>query len=729
MERKVSPEVRKGEGRGTRGGARSSVRVVKASGEAVSFDPNVIRRECIDAGIDFWTAAEVALEVSGEVYDRISARTLQETVLETLRQKSPEAADRYQRYHSMYVRTSRHTIDSFDRKRIIASLLEETTLPQELAEVVAKESEEELRRLKIDFISAPLIREVINVKLLEHGCEEARTDYTRLGMPVQDARKLIHRESPGGWGGRPLHRAMAGNILQEYVLLKVLPLHLADAHMRGEFYIHSLEDFVVGPHSFQQDPRWVLKEGLRMGPAGPIAATLPPKTPESAVRLLVRMLTSASPALSGPASLRGVNVFLAPYLQGQGDREMSDLARLFLLELDHLSSLVEGLVPPLVGIEYGVPEDLEGVPAVLPRGETKGRSEYREFEEEARRFALALCQEAERGDDEGRALLTFRPQILLRPGAEEKEGYSEFLSLAHTLASRSSSPSFASLHPPYVRERIPLCEGAFIEADEEDLLEIREGSFRSGTLQVVTLNLPRIAYEARGDDERLFEVLRERLERAREVLEIKRETLLEGMEGGRLPYLGQRMDGDTYYPLGRVLYTVSYLGLNEMAKIHTGKGIQEGREGKEFGRRVLESIQKTLKEWKEETGLRWALRQTRSPTVSQRLAKLDLGAFGERAIVHGRVEEGVSYTPASWVPGEAPVPLRRRIDIEGDFQPLSLGGIGLEIPVKEGATGGDLLKVSQEILKGRKIASWTYLRGNGGKRGWLWPSDSAPRFS
>ncbi len=219
----------------------SKVRVVKTSGDLDFFDPNLIASDCMDAGIDFWTAAEVAFEVSKKIYDGISSDEIQKTTLEMLSKKNQEAAERYKRFHSMYVRTSRNTIDSFDRKKIEESLLNETTLPKEIAENISKDAEIELRRLKLDFISAPLIREVVNVKLLENGFEEARRDYTRVGMPVYDAMKVI----TSGSGSQNIKEEIAGRVLKEYTLLKILPLHIADSQMNGDIHIHSIENFAI----------------------------------------------------------------------------------------------------------------------------------------------------------------------------------------------------------------------------------------------------------------------------------------------------------------------------------------------------------------------------------------------------------------------------------------------------------------------------------------------------
>ncbi len=215
------------------------ITVVKSSGDIEAFDPNLIIRDCIDAGIDFFTASKVTLEVSKKVYDQISTQEIRELIYEVLQKIDREAAERYIRFHSIKVRTSRNTIENFERKKIVDSLLKETNLSREIAENIAKESEKELRRLKLKFVSAPLIREIVNVKLLEHGFEEARSSYTRLGMPIYDVSQILKSKKIEKVGEQ---------IFREYALLKALPIEYADAHMQGTIHIFSIENFVLKPY-------------------------------------------------------------------------------------------------------------------------------------------------------------------------------------------------------------------------------------------------------------------------------------------------------------------------------------------------------------------------------------------------------------------------------------------------------------------------------------------------
>jgi len=231
------------------GSNEKSAKVIKSSGKREEFDPNIIVNNCIEAGIDFWIAAEVAMEVAREVSGEISSKEIQTKTIERLYLKNKEAGEKYRKFYSVYVRTSKNLIEDFDRKRIVASLVEETGIPEEIAEVISKEAENDIRKMNLSFVSAPLLREIVNVKLLEKGYENERAKYTRLGLPIHDAHKTISTEK----NPEEVKKKMAENIIREYSLLRLIPLHIGDAQMKGEVHIHGLEYFPLKIESRREE--------------------------------------------------------------------------------------------------------------------------------------------------------------------------------------------------------------------------------------------------------------------------------------------------------------------------------------------------------------------------------------------------------------------------------------------------------------------------------------------
>ncbi|MCK4266686.1 MAG: hypothetical protein KAX31_05350, partial [Thermoplasmata archaeon] len=85
---------------------------------------------------------------------------------------------------SLFVRTSDEDVKEWDRQRIHEALIRETNISEDAASIVAREVEKLILSLDMDFITAPLIRELTNAKLVEYGLAKIRKQHTRLGVPL-----------------------------------------------------------------------------------------------------------------------------------------------------------------------------------------------------------------------------------------------------------------------------------------------------------------------------------------------------------------------------------------------------------------------------------------------------------------------------------------------------------------------------------------------------------------
>ena len=95
----------------------------------------------------------------------------------------------------LYVRSSRQALEEFNADKILQSLVKEAGMPVELAQKIASETEARVYKFQTAYLTAPLIREIVNSILVEHGYEEYRHKLTRLGLPVADVADLILRAS------------------------------------------------------------------------------------------------------------------------------------------------------------------------------------------------------------------------------------------------------------------------------------------------------------------------------------------------------------------------------------------------------------------------------------------------------------------------------------------------------------------------------------------------------
>ncbi len=136
------------------------------------------------------------------------------------------------------VRRSDDNVSLWDKNRIVAALVRETAIPENIAELIVIEVEEEIVASKIRRLSSSLIRELVNTKLVQYGFEEERRKHARLGMPFYDVKKSFE-----SFTGVPdeLSREFGRAVKREFAMNAVLPDAAVERHLRGEIVIHNIE--------------------------------------------------------------------------------------------------------------------------------------------------------------------------------------------------------------------------------------------------------------------------------------------------------------------------------------------------------------------------------------------------------------------------------------------------------------------------------------------------------
>ena len=238
-----------------------------------------------------------------------------------------------------------------------------------------------------------------------------------------------------------------------------------------------------------------------------------------------------------------------------------------------------------------------------------------------------------------------------------------------------------------------------IDEDDEffDKVYFRNGAhFSMGSLQVVTLNCPRAAYDAGNDVEKLIRNLKNYMNVARDVFVIKKRWIDEIIKCNKLPFVVQRPrdpvtgePGTMAVDMDGLVCTIGVLGVNEMVQAITGYQLHESKEARKTALYVLAELNKHARTLSEEVGLKIVVARTPAETTCQRFAVSDLlnPEYTEkaRAVVHGDIEAfdrmkkttrdlPVYYTNGTHVAVDAPVSLPERMNIENPFFVLVQGG-------------------------------------------------------
>jgi ribonucleoside-triphosphate reductase len=248
--------------------------------------------------------------------------------------------------------------------------------------------------------------------------------------------------------------------------------------------------------------------------------------------------------------------------------------------------------------------------------------------------------------------------------------------------------------------------------DGEELKDFYSGTLRMGSLQVVTVNLPRLAYEANGDDDKLFEFLDERMDLAKDVLLVKRGIIQDRLKEGLLPFCSMNCDGKTYLDIDKQALNIGFVGLNELLKAHVGMELHQGGDAWRLGLKIIQHMIERATSFSKETKLRFGCIQTPAESCAHRLALVDLKTYGGKVVVEGDSTNGaIYYTNSSHVRPSADISLPEKIRIESSFHPLTRGGAILHIWLGEAnANPESLWKLTRHIASNSLAAYFTYTR-------------------
>ena len=626
------------------------------------------------------------------------------------------------------VRRSDGFIVPWNRSAVVKQLLTETKLAKEFYEVrpISKEEAEEIAvdvekkifDLGLKFISGPLVRELVNNILLDKSKEKSeyaiyRNILTRVGAPVYDAYLMDMGQGYKAKENANLqpnpetaHKRKADWVSgEEYMLL--MPPKIADAHLAGDLHIHDLEYFGTRPFCQDWDLRYFFYYGLMpdgIGTRTSIAG--PAKHPEVAILHTAKILASAQTNFAGGEGFYNFLVFLAPYIKGLNYNRIKQLMQMMFFEYTQAYVARGGqLVFSNVQVQPGVPEIWRDV-RIVARGKV-GPDVYGDYEDEVRLLFRALYDVAYEGDYWGKPFNFPKLENTISPEFFKPE-YDEFWLDVHKVVAKFGTPYFDNLMPAYRGygkgvSCYQCCAYCFVETPESspsfyDKLNFVNGKhFTMGSWQVVSLNLPRMAYRANGNDEKLFEESCRLMDLAVEVFKMKKKWMSLIIERNRIPFATQRPfdpktggRGTPAVDFDELVFTIGLVGGNEMAQWHTGYQLHEHPEAVKILVKLILNMQKYKEVLEERSGLKLALARTPAESTAQRFAIADIlrDDYRDKAeklvkgelngakslLADGEKDVPIYYSNGTHLYVGAKVGLIERMDIEQKFFPLLNGG-------------------------------------------------------
>ncbi len=526
-----------------------------------------------------------------------------------------------------------------------------------------------------------------------------------------------------------IHRSPRREEVKEIVPVHSSGEYVYDLFLEGddeESHTYFASDGLLIHNCQDWDLRYFLYYGLMPDGLGTKASVAgPARKPEVAILHAVKALGSAQTNFAGGQGFYNFLTFIAPYFENRTYAEIVQLMQMFVYEMTQMMVARGGqLVFSSVQLTPGVPRLWRDMPAVYAGKVWNGSSPeaplktYGQFEREVRLAFKALMEVMLEGDYWGKPFNFPKPEISIEPDfMKEDEAfnaahpdlptYQELYLQTFKLAAEFGTPYFDNQLPAYrgAGEGISCYQccayqfAATFDSDSqfEDKLYFRDGKhFSMGSWQVVSLNCPRAAYLARGDDELLFEYLRELMDTSVEIFKVKRQWMNQIINNHRMPFATQRPRDPSTGEMGSIavgleglVYTIGVVGVNEMVQFHTGKQMHESKEAWKLAVRAMTEMEIYAKKLSEQHGMTIALARTPAETTAQRFAVSDLihEEFRDCAerVVKGDLDAvkknvqrtrdlPVYYTNGTHLPPSADVTLFERAKLEHVFFPIVDGG-------------------------------------------------------
>ncbi len=489
-----------------------------------------------------------------------------------------------------------------------------------------------------------------------------------------------------------LNNYISSTVTAKYWLNKIYPPEVQRAHTEGDFHIHDLGLLAV--YCCGWDLKDLLMKGFR-GVAGKVESK-PAKHLRTALGQIANFFYTLQGEAAGAQAFANFDTYLAPFIAYDklSYKEVKQAMQEFVFNLNVPTRV--GFQTPFTNLtmDLYVPSTHKDE-AVIIGGEMTDRT-YGEFQEEMFLINRAFMEVMMEGDAKGR-IFTF--PIPTYNVSKDFDWEHPIVAELMKITAKYGIPYFANFVNSDMSPEDARSMCCRLRLDNRELRKRGGGLFGAnpltGSIGVVTINLPRIGYTA-GSEEEFFERLSSLMELARDSLKIKRKSLEKLTENGLYPYARFYLE-DIHARFGQFwknhFNTIGIIGMNEAALNFIGVDIMN-KEGLEFAEKILNFMRGKLAQFQEDDDMLYNLEATPAEGTSYRLAKRDIKDYPE-IITSGSLDRPY-YTNSTQIPVEKAKDLFAALDHQDRLQPLYTGGTVFHVflgeSIDDPSSVGKLLK-------------------------------------
>ena len=520
----------------------------------------------------------------------------------------------------------------------------------------------------------------------------------------------VNENSNMGYSLQGLNNYVSAEVTKTYWLDKIYTPKIGQAHKEGDLHIHDLN--LLSVYCVGWDLTDLLQEGFT-GVAGKVASK-PAKHFRSALGQVVNFFYTLQGEAAGAQAFSDFDTLLAPFIRADklNYGEVKQALQEFVFNVNVPTRV--GFQTPFTNITLDLecPKHMADNPVII--GGEMQDSTYGDYQEEMNMLNKALLEVLSEGDANGRVFTFPIPTVNITKDFNWDNPVIESLWKASAKYGIPYFSNFINSDMDPEDARSMCCR---LRIDNRQLEYRGGGLFGSnpmtGSVGVVTINLPRLALKSKNEKE-FFKGLSELMDMAKDSLETKRKVLERLTDANLYPYtkfylrnIKQRFN--QYWK--NHFSTIGLIGTNEAALNLLGVDIGTEK-GKAFAEKTLDFMRDRLVEYQKETGNNYNLEATPAEGTTYRLAQIDKASFPDRAHFANGLGAEVKhpfYTNSSHLPVNYTDDLFELMDLQDNLQTKYTGGTVIHFFLGERMDDPQTLKkLVKTICENYKLPYFTF---------------------
>ncbi|MBU1349537.1 ribonucleoside triphosphate reductase [Patescibacteria group bacterium] len=595
-------------------------------------------------------------------------------------------------------------IVNFDKKKITNAILKAMEATDSLDKKLAQElTDQVIEKIKNKFHnrSIPAIEEIqdiveeILIKNKQIKTAKAYILYRDQKARLRDMKQMINahdlmdeylnkfdwrvkENSNMGYSLQGLNNHLASTISSNYWLNKIYTTNIREAHKQGDLHIHDLQ--ILAPYCAGWDLKDLLIQGFR-GASGKIESK-PAKHFRTALGQIINFFYTLQGEVAGAEAFSNFDTYLAPFIR-YDNLDYNDIKQClqeFLFNINVPTRV--GFQSPFTNITMDmVPTKIVGEENVIIGGQIK-KEKYKNFQAEMDMLNTAFAELMMEGDAKGRVFTFPIPTYNITrdfnwdsPVAEKIFAMTAKYGIPYYSNFINSDMSADDVRSMCCRLRL----------DNRELKKKGGGLFGAnpltGSIGVVTINLPRIGYLSKTKEE-FFTRLSHLMQIAKESLEMKRDILEKFTDNGLYPYARHYLTGvkkrfNGYW--NNHFATIGIIGMNEaLLNFDLIKNNVATKQGKQFAVEVMDYMRNKMIDYQNTTNHLYNLEATPAEGTTRRLAKNDKNKYPDIITANETAVRNQNaapyYTNSSQLPINYTDDVFEALDLQDNIQVKYTGG-------------------------------------------------------